>query len=311
MRNLSIVVPCYNEEAVIQETARRLSDVIDLLVGLDLATNKSGVYFVDDGSEDGTWQVIERLAESSARFHGIKLSRNRGHQHALFAGILTAPGNVVVSIDADLQDDPDAIQSMMREHYSGAEVVYGVRTSRQVDSWFKRQTARGYYKVLGLLGVDLVPNHADFRLLSRRALDALREYTEVNVFLRGIVPQLGFKTARVYYERKTRFGGFSKYSSGKMLALAIDGITSFSTLPLRLITFLGLAVSLLSLLVAVWALSMRLFTNHAVPGWASTVVPMYFLGGIQLFSLGVIGEYAGKVYFEAKRRPRYIIEKII
>jgi polyisoprenyl-phosphate glycosyltransferase len=216
-----------------------------------------------------------------------------------------------VSIDADLQDDPDAIRSMMLEHCAGADVVYGVRTSRQVDSWFKRQTARSYYKALGLLGVDLVPNHADFRLLSRRAVDALREYTEVNVYLRGIVPQLGFKTARVYYERKMRFGGLSKYSLEKMLTLAIDGITSFSTLPLRLITFFGLAVSMLSLLVSLWALYTRLFTSYAVPGWASTVVPMYFLGGIQLFALGVIGEYAGKVYLEAKRRPRYIIEKII
>jgi glycosyltransferase involved in cell wall biosynthesis len=311
MRSLSITVPCFNEEAVLKDTALRLSDVMDHLVNLGLATSESGIYFVDDGSDDDTWVLVKCLAGKSTRFHGIKLSRNHGHQNALLAGLLSAPGDVLISIDADLQDDANAIVSMMQEHDAGADVVYGVRTSRKVDTWFKRQTAETYYNLLGLLGVKLVPNHADFRLLSRRAIDALRSYPEVNVFLRGIIPQLGFKSASVSYARQPRFSGRSKYSLRKMLALAIDGVTSFSVLPLRLITFLGLAVSLLSLFVTIWALTIRLFTSYTIPGWTSTVVPIYFLGGIQLLSLGVIGEYLGKCYGETKRRPRYIIEEVV
>ena len=311
MRNLSIIVPCYNEESVINQTAQKLSDTIDLLIALNLASSESSIYFVDDGSTDRTWSLIEKLATGSARFHGIKLSRNRGQQCALFAGMMNAPGDIIVSIDADLQDDPDAIQSMMRAHYAGADIVYGVRASRNVDSALKRCTALAYYDLLRLFGVELVHNHADFRLLNRRAIDALREYSEVNLFLRGIIPQLGFKTTCVYYERKKRERGVSKYRLGDMIALAVDGITSFSTVPLRLITLVGLAIFALSLIIALWALSIRLFTSQAIPGWASTVIPMYFIGGIQLFSIGVIGEYISKIYLEAKRRPRYIIEKIV
>jgi len=306
---LTIVVPCYNEEEVLTETARRLHELFDELKKGHLVSESSRVVFVDDGSRDRTWPIIRELAGSSCCFAGIKLSRNLGHQNALLSGLLYTEGDAVISMDADLQDDLNAIREMLLAYMDGADIVYGVRASRQHDTAFKRLTAEGYYKFLRLLGVNIVFNHADYRLMSRRAIEALREFGEVNLFLRGIVPQLGFTTRLVSYRRDARFAGKSKYPLQKMLMLALDGITSFSVSPLRWITIAGLVVSMLSFVTGVWALAVRAFGNYA-PGWASTVIPMYFLGGIELLSLGVVGEYLGKVYLETKRRPRFIIEEV-
>ena len=306
---LSIVVPCFNEEDALPLSASRLLALLGAMVQAGEISGDSGVYFVDDGSSDRTWKLIEELAVGSPFFHGFKLSRNHGHQHALLAGLLTAPGDALVSIDADLQDDPAAIGEMIGAYVAGAEVVFGVRKDRRVDSWFKRMTAEGYYRVARSLGVRLVFNHADYRLLSRPAIEALRTFRESNLFLRGIIPQLGFNTAIVYYERQARVAGKSKYPLRKMLALAFDGITSFSAAPLKLITIVGMIVAFASFGIALWALWVRTFNPAAIPGWASTVVPMYFLGGIQLLSTGIIGQYLAKIYLEAKQRPRFIIEK--
>ncbi|HEY3808447.1 MAG TPA: glycosyltransferase family 2 protein [Steroidobacteraceae bacterium] len=308
---LSLVVPCYNEAAVIDETAARLTAVMDQLHARDRIDSASEIYFVDDGSRDETWQRIELLAQRYPGVRGIKLSRNRGHQVALLAGLLTVPGDAVISLDADLQDDPNAIEAMLEAHAAGAQIVYGIRRSRRSDSAFKRFTAERCYALLAAIGVDIVFNHADFRLLGRRALDALSEFSEANLFLRGLVPQLGFPIASVYYDRAPRFAGETKYPTRRMLSLAWDGITSFSAVPLRMITTMGFIISIGSLAVATWAICVRLFTIEAVPGWASTVVPMYLLGGIQLLSLGIIGEYLAKTYLESKRRPRYFIEKTL
>jgi glycosyltransferase involved in cell wall biosynthesis len=305
---LAIVVPCYNEEQVLSETARRLRTLCDELVASQVVSEDSEVVLVDDGSRDRTWSIIEELVRGSRCFRGIKLSRNVGHQNALLSGLLNAEGDAVISMDADLQDDLNAIRDMLLAYRDGAEIVYGVRASRQQDTAFKRLTAEGYYRFLQLLGVNIVPDHADYRLMSRRAIEALREFGEVNLFLRGVVPQLGFATRLVTYDRHARFAGESKYPLKKMLVLAVDGVTSFSVSPLRWITVTGLIVSMLSFVIGVWALTVRLFGSYA-PGWASTVVPMYFLGGIELLSLGIVGEYLGKVYLETKRRPRFIIEK--
>lgn len=308
---LSIIVPCYNEEAVLNETAVRLIELLAGLIGQGKVSNTSEIYFVDDGSHDRTWPTIEQLAGRDSTVRGIKLSRNRGHQLALLAGLLTVPGDAVISIDADLQDDLSAIEGMVDAHAAGAEIVYGVRKRRRTDSVLKRFTAERCYALLAGIGVEIVFNHADFRLLGRQAIDALSQFGEVNLFLRGLIPQLGFSTTTVYYDRAERFAGESKYPARRMLALAWDGITSFSAVPLRLITGLGFLISLGSLAVAVWAICVRLFTTAAVPGWASTVVPMYLLGGIQLLSIGIIGEYLAKTYMESKRRPRFFIEKTV
>jgi glycosyltransferase involved in cell wall biosynthesis len=307
--DLAIVVPCFDEEEVLPETVERLARLRASLVAGGLASPASTVWFVDDGSRDRTWQLVEAGARIFPWLHGIKLSRNRGHQNALLAGLLGVEADAIVTVDADLQDDLGAIEEMMRRHAAGAEIVYGVRRARTTDSAFKRTTAEGYYWLLQRFGVDVVFNHADFRLLGRRALEALRGYAEVNLFLRGIVPQLGFPTARVEYDRTERFAGESKYPLGKMLGFAWDGITSFSAVPLRWITALGLGVSLVAFGIGLWATAVRFFFPDAVPGWASTVIPIAFLGGIQLLGVGVIGEYVGKVYGEVKRRPRYIVEK--
>jgi glycosyltransferase involved in cell wall biosynthesis len=306
---LSIVVPCYNEEEVLPETVARLRSFLDRLTEAGKIASGSQVILVDDGSKDRTWALIRQQNEIDARIRGVKLSANRGHQTALIAGLCAAEGDAVVSIDADLQDDIGAIEAMVDEYLTGRDVVYGVRKSRTVDSMFKRSTAEWYYKLLGMLGVKIVYNHADFRLLSRRALEALKQYSEVNLFLRGIVPLLGYPASTVYYERGERFAGESKYPLRKMLALAADGVTSFTAFPLRLIAILGILVSLLSVGMVAWVLWIRLFTDQAIPGWASSVIPVYFLGGVQLLSIGVLGEYVAKLYFEAKRRPRYFIEE--
>jgi glycosyltransferase involved in cell wall biosynthesis len=309
--DVAIVLPCFNEAAVLPETVERLATLRASLVSGGVAAATSTVWFVDDGSRDGTWSLIEAAARVFPWVHGIKLSRNRGHQNALLAGLLTVSADAIVTVDADLQDDLAAIGEMIARHSDGAEVVYGVRRGRASDSWFKRTTAEAYYRLLERFGVDVVFNHADYRLLGRRALAALRQYGEVNLFLRGIVPQLGFRAEQVLYDRAERFAGESKYPLGKMLAFAWDGITSFSAVPLRWITGLGFAVSLVAFATGIWAIAVRVAGIGAVPGWTSTVVPVAFLGGIQLLSVGVIGEYVGKIYAETKRRPRFVVEKTV
>lgn len=311
MIRLSIVVPCYNEEEVLRETAGRLLKLMDGLESSQRIAASSELVFVDDGSRDRTWLLIEELAGRHDRIRGVKLSRNRGHQNALLAGLFSSSGEAVVSIDADLQDDLGAIERMIDRHLEGADVVYGVRSKRQQDSWFKRATAETFYRMMSWLGAESIHNHADFRLLSRQALEALRGYDEVNLFLRGLVPLLGFRSEIVEYERRERFAGVSKYPLGQMIAFALEGITSFSVVPLRIITLIGFIVFALTILISAWVLWVRLFTDQAVPGWASTVLPLYFIGGVQILCMGVIGEYIGKTYQEVKRRPRYIIEKFV
>ncbi|MBU1395453.1 MAG: glycosyltransferase family 2 protein [Gammaproteobacteria bacterium] len=305
---LSLVVPCYNEEAVLPETISRLTRLLEHLVENNLVDAGSHVIFVDDGSRDRTWQIIQDASANSQAVQGIKLSRNQGHQNALLAGLLDTKGDVAISVDADLQDDLDAIKKMILAHRQGSDIVFGVRKSRDTDTFFKRFTAEGYYRLLERFGVEVVFNHADYRLMSRRAIEALREFNEVNLFLRGIIPQLGFPSSIIYYDRAERFAGESKYPLGKMLALAWQGITSFSTVPLRMITALGFLISFVSFGITLWALFIRLFSDQAVPGWTSTVVPIYLLGGIQLLCIGIIGEYLAKTYMETKRRPHFFIE---
>lgn len=308
---LSIVVPCYNEEEVFPETSKRLRALLDRLTSSGKIDPDSHVVFVDDGSRDRTWELVREHHAMDPRIKGVKLSGNRGHQSALIAGLFAAEGDAVVSIDADLQDDVGAIEHMIDAYHNGHDVVYGARKKRAVDTFFKRSSAETYYKLLALLGVRIVHNHADFRLLSRRALEALKQYSEVNLFLRGIVPLIGFRFTTVFYDRTERFAGESKYPLRKMLALALDGVTSFSAAPLRLISMLGVIVSLMSLGLMIWALWVKLVSTSALPGWASSVVPIYFLGGVQLLSIGILGEYVAKLYFEAKRRPRYFVEETL
>ena len=308
---LAIVVPCYNEEEVLPETTRRLTELITALAGHGKISEASRIYFVDDGSRDATWDLIEQYARQNPFVKGIKLAHNRGHQNALMAGLLTAEGEVIISIDADLQDDTAAMEAMIDHFLAGKDIVFGVRSARTTDTLFKRWSAQGYYRFLSWMGVEAIFNHADYRLMSRRAVEALREFSETNIFLRGIIPALGFPSATVTYERSARFAGETKYPFRRMLALAIDGITSFSAVPLRIIAFLGLLVFVFSLMISLWALWVRLFSDQAVPGWASSVLPMYLLGGIQLLSLGIIGEYVAKIYLEAKRRPRFYVEKTV
>jgi len=305
---LTLVVPCHNEEQVLPETATRLATLLDQLTREALIVEPS-FFFVDDGSTDGTWGIIERLATEHANIHGLKLSRNFGQQSAILAGLLTAPGDALISLDADLQDDVTAIGEMVRAYSGGAEVVYGVRRSRTKDSFFKRTTAEGYYRLLQAMGVELIFNHADFRLLSRRVVEELRSCKESNLLLRGLIPQLGFPSSLVYYDRHSRYAGESQYSIKKMVSLALNGITSFTEIPLKAITILGLLISLFSFGLAIWALIIKFFTMAAIPGWASTVIPLYMLGGIQMLCLGVIGQYLAKIYSEVKARPRFIVEK--
>lgn len=310
MTTLTIVVPCYNEEGVLPETNLRLLSLLNRLKCQGKVSD-SHIYFVDDGSSDRTWALIEGQAALDPRIRGIKLSRNRGHQNALLAGLLTVDGDVVVSLDADLQDDISVIEKMIDAYHDGKDVVYGVRKKREADTVFKRSTAEIYYKLLKLMGVDLVFNHADYRLMSRRSLDALKEYKEVNLFLRGVIPTIGFPSSTVTYDRSERFAGESKYPLRKMLALSVDGITSFSALPLRMVAGLGIIIFLFSLVTSIWVIWIRFVSGKAIPGWASSVLPMYFLGGVQLLSIGIVGEYVAKIYMETKQRPRFFIEKIL
>jgi polyisoprenyl-phosphate glycosyltransferase len=308
--HLSLVVPCYNEEAVLPLLVPRLERLLEDLGQQGLVGPLSNIWLVDDGSRDGTWQSIEAATAGSSRVVGIKLSRNCGHQNALLAGLLTADGDAVISLDADLQDDISVIAQMIREWRAGAEIVYGVRRSRPDDTFFKRWSARQFYALLNRLGVDIIPDHADFRLMGRNALRALAGYPEANLFLRGIVPQLGFRSEKVYYDRGMRAAGETKYPLQRMLGLAIDAVTSFSATPLRLIAGLGATVFVLTVFITAWVLCIWALTPRAVPGWASTILPIYALGGLQLLSLGVVGEYVAKIYLETKRRPRFLIERI-
>ncbi len=308
---LSIVVPCYNEEDVLPEMTKRLSAFLDDLMHRQIISEVSRIYLVDDGSKDQTWSLIEQQVAINSRVTGIKLSRNRGHQNALLSGLLHAEGDAIISVDADLQDDLNAIEQMVEEFNAGKDIVYGVRKQRDTDTRFKRVTAEGYYRLLALMGVEVVFNHADYRLLSRRAIEALRQFREVNLFLRAVIPLLGFSSSIVYYQRKERFAGESKYPLRKMLSLAWQGITSFSAVPLRMITVTGFMIFLGSLSITLWAVGIRLFSDQTVPGWASTVVPIYLMGGIQLLGIGVIGEYLAKTYMETKARPLFIIEQQI
>lgn len=309
---LYLVIPCYNEEAVLDETARRLREKYTALMEAGRISSDSRIVFVNDGSKDKTWEMIRTLHESDPVFRGICLSRNRGHQNALLAGLMTVKEecDAAISLDADLQDDIDAIDAMVEKYREGYEVVYGVRSSRKKDTFFKRTTAQGFYKVMRAMGVETVYNHADYRLMSRRALEALSEFEEVNLFLRGIVPLVGFKSTQVTYERGERFAGESKYPLKKMLAFATEGITSMSVKPIRMIAALGVLVFLASLGVLIYSV-IRKILGVTVPGWAFLAVSIWALGGIQLLSIGIIGEYIGKIYLETKRRPRFIISEYL
>ena len=312
MKTIYLVLPCYNEEAVLHETSSRLKVKMNQLISENKISKDSRVTFVDDGSKDNTWRIIEELKESDELFAGVKLSRNRGHQNALLAGLMTVKDycDAAISLDADLQDDINVIDKFIDRFIDGCDVVYGVRSDRKTDTVFKRTTAQGFYKVMKLLGVDIVYNHADYRLMSKRALDALEEFEEVNLFLRGIVPIIGYKSDVVLYERNERFAGESKYPLKKMLSFAFEGITSFSVKPIKLILDIGIIMFTTSLLfliyfIALWCL------GKTVEGWATIVVSIWMLGGVQLLCLGVIGEYIGKIYIETKKRPKFIIDKFI
>ena len=307
---LYIVIPCYNEETVLPVTHALFAGKLSALIQNGEISEKSRVLFVDDGSKDNTWAVISDLRAKNPQFEGLKLSRNQGHQNALLAGLMTAKNfaDNTVSIDCDGQDDVDAMDKMLEEYKDGAEIVYGVRAARDTDTVFKRTTAKWYYKILNLLGAEVVYNHADYRLMSRRALEALEQFHEVNLFLRGLIPLVGFKSSSVYYDRKVRVAGESHYPLSKMLSLGFNGVTSLSVRPLKLITGLGFLMSLVSLIAVVVTVIIKLF-GYTVQGWTSLLCVIFLLGGIQIFCLGVIGEYIGKMYAETKARPRYIIEK--
>ena len=310
---LYIVVPCYKEQEVLPETSKRLREKILALRAQGKISDKSRVMFVNDGSSDNTWPIISKLHEQEPEmFSGVNLSRNRGHQNALLAGLMTAVNyaDMIVSMDADLQDDINAVDGMVNAYHEGYEVVYGVRSKRDTDTFFKRFTAEGFYKVMKALGVDIVFNHADYRLMSRRAVEGLAQFSEVNLFLRGIVPQIGYKWTTVTYERAERFAGESKYPLKKMLAFAADGITSFSVKPIRFVLTTGVVVFFISLLMLLYALIAKL-TGNTSAGWTSLMGSIWLIGGIQLLSLGVVGEYIGKIYNETKRRPRFIIESVL
>lgn len=303
------VIPCYNEEAVLPETTRRLTEKLDAMRAARLIGGDSRVLYVDDGSRDKTWELIAQFNRENPWVEGVKLAHNRGHQNALLCGLMSAMPrcDAAVSMDADLQDDIGALDQFVQKFREGCDVVYGVRNKRETDTWFKRTTAEGFYKVMKLLGVDVVFNHADYRLMSRRALEGLSEYREVNLFLRGIVPLIGYRSDYVYYDRHERFAGESKYPLKKMVSFALDGITSFSVKPLKLISNLGILISVLSILGLLYAL-VSFFAGWAVTGWTAIVCSIWLLGGLQMLCLGVVGGYIGKIYSEVKARPRFRVE---
>lgn len=310
MKVLYVVVPCYNEEEVLEETTRQLKEKMESLIKDKKISKESRVMYVNDGSKDNTWKMIEEISEKEKLFTGISLSRNRGHQNALLGGLMTAKNyaDIVISMDADLQDDINAIDKMIDKYYEGADIVYGVRSARKTDTWFKKTTAEGFYKFMKMMGADIVYNHADYRLASKRVLDELEKFNEVNLFLRGMFPLIGYKTEVVYYERNERFAGESKYPLKKMLNFAWDGITSFSVKPLRLICTMGFVILFISLIIMIYSL-IRKLTGNTVDGWTFITISIWLIGGIQMISTGIIGEYIGKVYNETKRRPRYIISR--
>ena len=307
---LYIVVPCYNEEEVLYETTKRLKVKLKEIIKSKKVSNQSRVMYVNDGSKDKTWDIIKEINNNEELFTGISLSRNRGHQNALLGGLLTAKNyaDVVISMDADLQDDIDAIEKMIDKYHEGNDIVYGARSTRKKDSFFKRFTAETFYKLMKYLGVDCVYNHADYRLTSKKVLDEFSNFKEVNLFLRGMFPLVGFKADIVYYERNERYAGNSKYPLKKMLNFAWDGITSFSVKPLRLICILGFIILFISVAIMIYSI-IRKLTGNTVPGWTFLSISIWFIGGIQMISIGIIGEYIGKIYQETKRRPRYIISE--
>ncbi|MCK5882548.1 MAG: glycosyltransferase family 2 protein [Bacteriovoracaceae bacterium] len=307
---LAIIVPCYNEEEVLHETAKRMKAQLLNLIKKGKISSSSYICFVDDGSRDKTWEIISYLHNSDPLFKGLKLASNKGHQHALLGGLEFAQtrSDVTISIDADLQDDIEVFEEFIDRYHEGHDVVYGVRNKRELDTFFKKWTALFFYKLMLWMGVKIVYNHADYRLASSRALAGLKEYREVNLFLRGIFPSIGYKSTTVTYDRHERFAGESKYPLTKMLSFAIDGITSFSVVPLRLVTFSGFIAFFITCLLVIWALVQNL-RGEVIPGWSSTIVSIYLIGAIQLISVGLIGEYIGKIYREVKARPRYILEQ--
>lgn len=312
MNILYIVVPCYNEEEVLYETTKRLTSKMSAMIDSNIISEKSRIMYINDGSKDNTWKLINQFHEENDLVAGINLSRNRGHQNALLAGLMAAKkyADIVISMDADLQDDINVVDEFVSEYLKGSDIVYGVRKSREKDTFFKRFTAQGFYKTMKMLGVDIVYNHADYRLMSKRALEVLEKYTEVNLFLRGIIPLVGFKSSTVEYVREERFAGESKYPLKKMIAFAVEGITSFSIKPIRLITSLGFMIFGISLIMLVYFLVIHI-QGITVQGWTTIVISVWAIGGLQLLSIGIIGEYIGKVYLESKHRPNYIIESII
>lgn len=307
---IGIVLPCYNEELVLEETTTRIQEIISNLIIKNLISDKSFAVFVDDGSKDKTWEMIEKNSLKHTYIKGLKLAGNVGHQNALLAGLLTykEETNALISIDADLQDDISVIEEMILKFISGVDVVYAVRKERKTDSFFKRNSALFFYKLMKKMKVNIIHNHADYRLCSKRVLDSLSEFNEVNLFLRGIIPSIGYNKDYVYYNRLERFAGESKYPLKKMLSFAWNGITSFSNYPLKIVTITGFAIFIICILLTGYAL-LSLYSENIVPGWLSTVLPMYFLGGVQLFCFGILGEYIGKIYLEVKKRPRYFIDK--
>lgn len=310
MLKLYIVIPCYNEEEVLPETVKRLTLKLDQMVKDNLISDKSRMLLVNDGSSDNTWKMICEFFEKNTYVTGITLSRNRGHQNALMAGLMFAKeyADIVVSMDADLQDDINVLDSFITEYNTGSDIVYGVRSSRKKDSFFKKHTALLFYKVMRAMGVELVYNHADYRLMSKRALDVLKEFHEVNLFLRGIIPLIGFKSSVVTYDREQRFAGKSKYPLKKMVFFAIDGVTSCSIKPIRLITTFGFLISGMSVFLLLWVILGSLLNGNTVAGWPTLMVLISFFGGAQILCIGVVGEYVGKIYNETKHRPRYVIE---
>lgn len=309
---LYLVIPCYNEEEVLPETSKRLKEKVTSLITKGKIDEGTRIVFVNDGSKDRTWELISELHKQDPMFSGINLSRNRGHQNALLAGLMTVKdhADMVISMDADLQDDIDAVDEMVEKYLNGVDIVYGVRSSRAKDTFFKKATAEGFYKLMNSMGANTVFNHADYRLMSRRALEGLAQFGEVNLFLRGIVPMIGYTTDVVYYERGERFAGESKYPLGKMMSFAVEGITSLSTKPIRLITGLGFFIFLISIIILIYSL-VRHFMGETIVGWTTLMVSVWGIGGLILLSLGVVGEYIGKIYLETKARPRFIVEEFL
>lgn len=312
MNKLYIVIPCFNEQEVLNETTKRLTAIFKQLIKDNQIDKHSKILYVNDGSKDNTWDLIVNLHQNNNYVEGLNLSRNKGHQNALLAGLSHSSNyaDMVISMDADLQDDLNAVFEMITLYHKGYEVIYGVRKKRQQDSFFKKNTAETFYKLMNFLGVEIIFNHADYRLLSKRAIDAVLAYKEVNLFLRGIIPLIGFKHTKVFYDRNQRFAGESKYPLKKMLAFAMEGITSFSVKPIRLIAILGFGIFFISILMLIYSIYQH-FNGSTIPGWSSLIVSIWAIGGLQLLAIGIVGEYIGKIYLETKGRPRFIIESFL